>query len=282
MEGYLRQRSDNVLLRITKKLLLFCVLIVLPLLLFTYSFTVKQVEIVGAEHYNEEQIKAFVFNTKPDSNSLYLFLKYKLFEQPKFPFIERIDVKLIKPDHIRLNVYEKTVAGCVEIMGEYFYFDKDGIIVESSANKLNDVPLIKGLKYNQIILHEKLSIQKDIYIPYDKLDSQANAKDGEAASNSSANIESRVMNEYVFNTIIKITQLIDKYNIDVDTVSFNSNYEITLECGSITVLLGKKSTYDEDLSELGGIMREVKGMELTIDMRNKLKDGEGVIAKPKK
>lgn len=281
MEGYLRQRSNNVLLRITKKLLLFFVLIVLPLLLFTYSFTIKQVEIVGAEHYNEDQIKAFVFNTKLDSNSLYLFLKYNFIERPKFPFIERIDVKLIKPDHIRLSVYEKMVAGCVEMMGEYFYFDKDGIIVESSANKLDNVPLIKGLKFNQIILHEKLSIQKDMYIPYDKLESQASEKDGKAAAASAKGNDSRVMNDYVFNTIIKLTQLIDKYNIDVDTVSFNSNYEITLECGNITVLLGKRDTYDEVLSELGGIMKEVEGMDLTIDMKNKLKDSGGIIAKPK-
>lgn len=289
MGTYRRRRNDSVLIRIAKKLALFTVFFVLPLCFLWFGFSIKEVEVAGAQHYNSDQIKNMVFNTNLDSNSLYLYLKYNYLGQPQYPFIERIDIKLQKPGHVRLNVYEKTVAGCVEMMGEYFYFDKDGIVVESSPKKLADVPLIKGLKFNEIILYERLSVKKDkLYVPYNEF-AVMNANGAEAASSAgegskdySKNSKERLMNDYVFDTIIKLTQLIDKYDIDVDTVIFNSNYEVTLECGSVTVLLGKKGTYDEALSELSGILKEVKGMDITIDMNNRLAESGGIIAKPKK
>lgn len=286
MGTYRRLRNNSVLFRILKKLILFLTFFVLPFCLLWFGFSIRQVEVAGAQHYDPEQIKKMVFNTSLDSNSLYLYLKYNYLPQPKHPFIERIDIRLQKPGYVKLNVYEKMVAGCVEMMGEYFYFDKDGIVVESSPVKLDKVPLIKGLKFNEIILYEKLSIKKErLYIPYEEL--SAMEADGDAAVASSAgnkkgNSQESTANDYIYDTIIKLTQLIDKYNINVDTVIFNSNYEITLECGSVTVLLGKKSTYDETLSELGNIMKEVEGMEITIDMDNRLKETGGIIAKPKK
>lgn len=284
MVTYLRRRNYSVLSRIIKKLILFLIIFVLPLCLLWFGFGIRQVEVAGAQHYNPEQIKDMVFNTALDSNSLYLYLKYNILPQPKHPFIERIDVKLQKPGYVRLNVYEKMVAGCVKIMGEYFYFDKDGIVVESSPDKLDNVPLIKGLKFNEIILYEKLSIKRErLNAPYE----EPSAKEAEAgrkdtSSSGGENSQYNTENDYIFNTIIKLTQLIDKYGIDVDAVIFNSNNEITLECGSVTVLLGKKSTYDETLSKLGSIMKEVEGMEITIDMDNRLMETGGIIAKPKK
>ena len=287
MVTYVR-RKNNVLIRIIKKLALFIAFVVVPIFLLWFCFSIKQVQITGAERYNDDEIKSLVFGSKLDSNSLYLYLKYNFFEQPEFPFIERIDVKLVKPGYVKLNVYEKMVAGCIEMMGEYFYFDKDGIVVESSAKKLDKVPLIKGLKFNEIILHEKISVKKDaVYIPYEDLVSMENTDDNSNLSQAAVgkirdDTEDKVTTDYIFNTIITLTQLIDKYQINADTVIFGSNYDVTLECGSVTVLLGKKSTYDETLSELGNIMKQVEGMEITIDMQNRLKDNGGIIAKPKK
>jgi cell division protein FtsQ len=79
-----------------------------------------------------------------------------------------------------------------------------------------------------------------------------------------------------------LTQLIEKYKLGVDTISFSSEYEVILDCGDIKVLLGKKNTYDEVLSQLKNILAEAEGMEITIDMRNYVKGTNNIIAKPKK
>ncbi len=245
----IRQRnSDNVLFRIFRKTLLLLLIIGIPSLLFLYSFNIKKVEVLGTQRYSQEQIKEMVLQSRQDYNSIYLYLKYRFFDSPKFPFIEKIDVDMVDNHTVTLTVYEKMIAGCVEFMGQYLYFDKDGIVVETSSKRLENAPLIKGLEFNQIVLNEKLKVQKD----------------------------------ELFDVIVDMTQLIEKYELDVDSVDFNNNYEVTLMCSDIKVLLGKKDTYDEVLSELKNILLEAEGVELKeLDMR-KYKKGTGyVIGKPK-
>ena len=43
-------------------------------------------------------------------------------------------------------------------MSSYMYFDKDGIIVESSVEQLPGVPWITGLDFGHIILHQPLPV----------------------------------------------------------------------------------------------------------------------------
>ena len=35
---------------------------------------------------------------------------------------------------VTVQVYEKSVAGCIEYMENYVYFDKDGIVLETSKS----------------------------------------------------------------------------------------------------------------------------------------------------
>ena len=242
------RNSSSVLTRISKKLLLLVMILGIPSVLFISTFYIKKVEVVGTQRYSEEQITGELIKTKLDSNSLYLYLKHRYFTDFRLPFVEKIDVIMTDTHTISVYVYEKMVAGCVEFMGEYMYFDKDGIVVESSSKRLTDIPVIKGLKFSQILLSEKLKVQKD----------------------------------ELFDVIINLTQLIQKYDLSVDTVTFSSDYDVTLDAGEIRVLLGKKSTYDEALSELKNILTEAKGMEITIDMRNYVKGTPNIIAKQKK
>ncbi len=243
-----QRNSNSVLLRICKKTFLVLLIIGIPAILFLNTFIIKKIDVVGINRYSSEQIKELVFQTKPDSNSLYLYLKYRFFEKPKLPFVEKVEVDMVDNHSVTIYVYEKMVAGCVEFMGEYLYFDKDGIVVESSSQRLEGVPVIKGLKFSKIVLNEKLSVQKD----------------------------------ELFDIIINLTQLIGKYELNIDTVRFNDNLEVTLGSDDITVLLGKKDTYDESLAELKNILKEAEGMEILLDMRNYVKGIDSFIAKPKK
>jgi cell division protein FtsQ len=237
---------DSVPKRIIKKLLAVLLIIGIPVLLLAITFHVKNVKVVGTNRYTSEEIKDKIIKTKLDTNALYLYLKYKYFNKITIPFIEKVDVELADNHTVKIYVYDKMVTGCVDFLGEYLYFDKDGIIVESSPKRLKDIPLIKGLKYNKIILNEKLEVQK----------------------------------EELFDVILNLTRQIDKYGLDVDSISFSNDYEVTLQCGDIKVLLGKKSTYDEALAELKNMLAEAKGMKIEIDMRNFVKGTNVIYAKP--
>ena len=242
------RKRKSVLTRIWHKALGILLIFGIPLLLFGFTFQLKKINVQGTEQVTADEVKTALVQTKFDSNTILFYLKNKFYADTKIPFVEKIDVGYKDNHTVNVYVYEKKVIGCVKFMGEYLYFDKDGIIVESSSKQLKNIPEIKGLQFSKVILNEKLVVQKD----------------------------------ELFNVILNITQLIDKYKLKVSTISFNSKYEVTIDCGDNTILLGKRSTYDEALSELKNMLPKAKGMSLTIDMRDFVPGTDMIPAKPKK
>lgn len=225
----------------------FLILVGVPSVIFINTFQLKTVTFEGLTRYTNDEIQEKIINTELDRNALLLYLKYNYFTDVQIPFIEDIDLILIDNHTITIKVYEKKVIGCVEFLGDYLYFDKDGIIVESMANPLDDIPLVKGLRFNKIILHEKLEVQK----------------------------------AELFDVILNLTQHIEKLDLDIDTIHFNSKYEVTFDIDEIRVYLGKRDTYDEVLGELKNILKEVEGMKMNLYLDKYDKHNKRIIAKPK-
>jgi cell division protein FtsQ len=73
-----------------------------------------------------------------------------------------MEVTLKGPRTLHITVYEKGILGYLydETLGENVYFDKDGIVVETSANVIEDTPKIEGLACEDVVLYEKLPIKK--------------------------------------------------------------------------------------------------------------------------
>ncbi len=241
-----RQKNYNsVRKRICKKVLAVLFFLGVPVLVFLFSFNIKKADVVGTDRYTDSEIREYIIQSRLDYNSIYLYLKYQFFVTPEIPFVEKIDVEMVDRHRVKITVYEKIIAGCVEFMGEYLYFDKDGIIVESSPKKIEKIPIINGLEYDEIILHQKLNVHND--------------KDG------------------LFDTIINITKLNNKYDLGIDEVYFSKNYEVTIRCNNIKIFLGKKEHYDEPLSDLKNILEKAKGTDVyELDMRN-YKKGTGYV-----
>ena len=233
MDKKLRRKNNSVLRRKGLRILKITVFLILPAVIFITAFELKNISVTGSSRYNKEQIMDWLINSEADNNTLIMYMKYKYFTDVGIPFVEKISMKIEDRNSISIRVYDKRIIGCIEFMGDYLYFDKDGIIVESTSERLADIPLVEGLKYNKIVLNEKLEVQK----------------------------------EGLFDVILNLTQQIEKQKLEVDTISFNNQYEVTVDLGEIKAMLGKRSTYDEILAKLKNIAAEAKGMKLTIDMR---------------
>ena len=67
------------------------------------------------------------------------------------------------------------------------YFDKDGMVVESSSSPTEGIPLVTGLNFNHVIMNEPLPVQ----------------------------------NKNIFKMILNITQLLTKYHIMTDRIYFH-------------------------------------------------------------
>lgn len=229
------------------KLIIICLVIIIFGIILFITCRVDTVIVEGNSHYTEEEIKQKVMTEKTDVNTILLYLRYKYGKVESIPFVEDVDIKIVNKNTVKIQVYEKIITGCIEYMGGYMYFDKDGIVVESSEEKLAGIPYVKGLKFNQIILYEKLDVEK----------------------------------KSLFEVILNLTQLIQKFELDIDTIEFNSDYEVTLYSQDIEILLGKRDTYDEQLAELKNLLPNAKGKKIILDMQDFKEGQDRIIAKPR-
>lgn len=222
-----------------KKFILVTVLLI-SLLFFGalyYAFSqyrVTEVLVDGHEHYTADEIKEMVMPGGLLDNSLYLSLLYRNKEIKDVPFLESMDVEILSRQRIAIHVYEKKLAGCVLYLGTYMYFDREGIVVESSGELTKGVPQIRGLSFDHVVMHEQLPVE----------------------------------DKEVFGRILKVTQLLGKYELKADKIYFNPNNEISLVFGQAKVNLGTDAYIDEKVMQLTTILPSLDGKEGTLHMEN--------------
>lgn len=225
-----------VILSVTLFLLLFVLVGGYEYIIHNYTVTTVYVE--GNVHYTSEEIMEMVMGGRFGNNSLFLSLKYKDKGMEDIPFIQTMDVEIEAKDTIRIIVYEKALAGYVSYLGRYVYFDKDGIVVETSTEKTAGIPQVTGLSFDHVILHEPL--------PVEKTD--------------------------VFDEILNITQQLERYSMSADRIYFDPEYQVTLMFGEAKVALGDDRYIDEKIMKLQYILPDLLGKKGTLNMREYSED----------
>ena len=225
--------------------LIFCfflLVILISLLYVSQKFKVRTVYVQGNKHYTNEEIKNMVMSGKLGDNSIFLSLKYRNKGVENVPFVEKMDVEIMSPDTIKIYVYEKALAGYVEYLRRNMYFDKDGIIVESSAEKTLGIPQVTGLDFGYVVLYEKLPVENDT----------------------------------VFRLVLNITQVLNKYELATDRIYFDSKYQITLYFGDAKAKIGGDDYLDEKVMKLKTILPELEGKKGTLHMENYSEDMQNI------
>ena len=215
-------------------MMIILILICAGILLIKEKFKVSIVDIEGNEHYSTAEIRDIVMDGPYGDNSIYLYLKYNNKSIDNIPFIEKMDIKIESPTHIRIDVYEKAVAGYIEYLGHYIYFDREGIAVESSTETTPGIPFVTGIDFDHVVLHEKLPVK----------------------------------NEKIFAKILSITQLLTKYDIPTDRIYFDNDENITLYYGDVRIYIGTDSFIDEKINELSLILPKLSGYSGVLHMEN--------------
>lgn len=226
---------------ITVSVLFLCILGIS----FSALFDLKDLEVTGCKYYTEQQITERFVKSVFDDNTLIFYVKYKFFKDVSIPFVDRFDMDFIGRNKIHINIYEKAVKSCIKYMGNYLYLDKDGAIVEASSKRIEGIPLVTGLSFEEMNLHEKLKVEDD----------------------------------KIFHTILAISNLIESYKLDIDKIFFDYKYEATLYSGDIKILLGKREYYDTQIADLTNILpiaRE-KGLKGCLDMKEYTGDQNKII-----
>lgn len=195
-------------------------------------FQINSISVTGNIHYTEDEVIEYVTSDGYINNSLILSVKNKIFEIEPIPFVDKFEIEYLSNNKIVIVVYEKAMAGCTEFMGEYVYFDKDGIVLETSTKRLEDIPCVYGITFTSFTLHEQMR---------------------------GSDVEK-------FKDVLIITQLLQKYEISMENIEFTEDERLLLVAGDISVLLGEDNDMEIKIAELQNILPKLEGKKGILHM----------------
>lgn len=153
-----RQKNNN---RVIKIVVPVIICLVAALVVAGYFlFRVNNISYEGNRHYSDEEMNNYIFGTDTPNAVVYNIFGKK---NKQIPFIQKYEVETIWPDKMNVTIYEKAVVGYINYMGCNMYFDKDGIVVESSSKLYSGVPQIEGLNLHQSFWEASLMLEMTVY-----------------------------------------------------------------------------------------------------------------------
>ncbi|MEE1085851.1 MAG: FtsQ-type POTRA domain-containing protein [Schaedlerella sp.] len=212
--------------RFMKKILNFlCMLAVLTFvicLIYTV-FQIKEIRVTGNEYTSSQDVADWMRKDKFSDNTLYLFCKYNIDSVKQLPSVEDVDVRLVSPWKIEVKVHEKEMTGRIDYKNEFVYFDKNGIVLLVTSEKIEEVPYIEGIEERS----EKLK-------PGDRL---------------------TLEDDDIYQQISELKKYLSEQKIASDRIIYE-NSGITLQIGGLEVLLGNEE-FEEKLKQISPIMEKL-------------------------
>lgn len=223
-----------------KILLALCIiLLILMTGIIIGQCQIKDIIINGNITYTKDEVEAAVRENCLDNTVFYTVLS--CFNKNAYlPFIEELDITFLGKNQILVEVKEKMRAGMIQEMSEFCYFDKDGTLLETSSVRIKDVPLITGLQMNECILNQKIEPKE----------------------------------QDVFPVILKMAQLIIKYEIPVSEIQFNTLSDIRIRSNSIWISFGDIKEVDAKMAELPAVLESLYGKQGELNMEHFSEDNK--------
>lgn len=210
------------------------VTIVVLAAVYIFVFHLKKVTYSGNSYYTESSLNEMLLSDKMSGNTLYVFFKYNFFYKPKYPYLDKVRVKMLSPSHLQIEVLEKVVIGCVDFNGMYMYFDHEGMVIDSSLMLFEGTPVITGFEFENVVTGEKLPVE----------------------------------DEKVFKRILDISELLAKNNLRPNSVNFDSDGNITLHFEQVRVELGTDRNIKLKISDLPEMLPAIEGKVGVLHMEN--------------
>ena len=236
---------------------------------FFVHFSVHEVIVLGNIHYTKEEITDTVQRGLFGNNTLIVSRSRKSFSPETLDLVDRIEVEMKDEHTLQITVQERQLIGYVQYLDSNLYFDSEGRIMNSVVREeetaeeeqkvlaaeavgktatsyvaaMKEAPQICGLNFAWARLHEILPV--------------------EDAS--------------VFNTILGISRMINKYSIFPDAVVFDEKMDISLTYGEITVDLGADQLMEEKLARVAAILPSIEGKQGILHMEDYDGSSENIV-----
>ena len=103
------------------------------------SVRIQTITVSGSSRYSAQQAEELLFSGRMGKNSVIAYIRDRLNPHKQIPFVEDYKIVFHGPFHAEVIIYDKSIVGYVSYMSSYMYFDREGIVVESSGRKLEAV-----------------------------------------------------------------------------------------------------------------------------------------------
>ena len=199
-----------------------------------YFCPLKEVIVEGTDLYSDSEIQNYILDDKYCSNTIYAFLKNKLFPKSDAEFIESFDVSINNKNSITITANEKTILGYLTNDDlTYIYFDYDGTINEISETYVDGYMKVEGVVCEDAQLGDTLSI-------------------GEAQAG-------------YLSALIKLLQ---KESLLPNVISYDDYNHITLLYDNYNISLGSNEYLEEKITRITYILPQIEGMSGTLHLEN--------------
>lgn len=224
--------------------------VILILALCTFLFRVKKVSVEGNTFYSEAQMADMFQSNVLERNVLTFWLLDKLSLTPDLDFVREYEVTYPSMNEVHIKLYEKTIVAGIAYTNQYIYFDKDGMVLQSTDKPVKGIPLFETKNLTTFTLYSKIQMEDD----------------------------------ELLSQILNLANLFQHYGITWDRVQFNEKNEAFLYSGNIKVNLGKRENYDEQMSALASVLKQAlqKKMSGEIDLADYMVKGTVILKRPEK
>ena len=196
-------------------------------------FNIHHVEVSGNEQFTAEQIQKDLMDSRLTHNTLYLGWKYRNAQaQNEVPYLDSVQVKILSPSSVRINVTEKPLVGTIQYSSQYACFDDEGIVLKLLDSQPEDMPLVTGIMMDSPELYQKLAMD----------------------------------NTALRKNMLDLCGILSDSELDVKTVNFDDNLNITLYIGNIEAELGQAEYLSEKIANLVSLYEKVKNQKGTLNM----------------
>ena len=210
-------------------------LVLLTAVIILNVFTLDRITLKGNKFYESTVITDAVLNDENSWNTLYVYLKYRFREPEAIPFIDTMDISIDGPHSLTITVYEKGLLGYLYInsLGQNAYFDKDGLVAETSPKIIQDVPKVNGISCDEVVLYEQLPIKST-----------------------------------TLRGLLTLTQALKRNEIEPEEITYGVTNAPVLTYGSIQVVIGSTNELTQKVERMAAILPMLEGESGVLHMED--------------
>lgn len=206
----------------------------LVMIVFLLLFQIRKIEVTGNKYVSGQEIVDWVQSDELAENSLYVWCKYHFTEYELPSAIEKVDISMVAPWKIKVQVEEKKIVGYIILDEDFVYFDKDGIVLEKSREWWDDVACIEGLDVTSVQLYKTLPVSDE--------------------------------DKKIFQSLLEMSEALKEKALTPDKIVCQDS-ELYLYFGKICVNLGN-SNFSKRIAQISPILEKLENQKGTLHLEN--------------